>query len=254
MSGSPQSDDKVVNPENIPNLLEYADQLKTEGNEHFKAGKWGEALASYQVALGSLPKRKEKEKAVKRDSAPEILDDDELEAGKSQDKVAGKQPETNPSTEEEEPMFAEDPDPFAKTRATLNANIAACYMKLGEDKEVVAACTQSLLDDPEYVKALQRRATSNERINTWNSLASAQEDYQKLVELLPEASKERRDAERKMSALKPRVEEAQKRETAEMLDKLKGIGNNILGKFGLSTDNFQFVPNGQGGYSMNFQR
>ena len=28
---------------------------------------------------------------------------------------------------------------------------------------------------------------------------------------------------------------------------LPGTGN-----FGLSTDNFQFVPNGQGGYSMNF--
>lgn len=25
-----------------------------------------------------------------------------------------------------------------------------------------------------------------------------------------------------------------------------------LGKFGLSTDNFKFEPNGQGGYSMNF--
>ena len=67
---------------------------------------------------------------------------------------------------------------------------------------------------------------------------------------------------------------AQEKETAEMMDKLKGLGNTILGtslpreinstiqdtviyflgKFGLSTDNFKFEPNGQGGYSMNFAR
>lgn len=57
-----------------------------------------------------------------------------------------------------------------------------------------------------------------------------------------------------------------------MLGKLKGLGNSILGErdgswplfhtkfwtfvgnFGLSTDNFQFTPNGRGGYSMNFVR
>ena len=58
------------------------------------------------------------------------------------------------------------------------------------------------------------------------------------------------------------------------MEKLKGLGNSILGNsilnlrtlsstyptstspgnFGLSTDNFKFVPNGEGGYSMNFVR
>ena len=61
----------------------------------------------------------------------------------------------------------------------------------GEHKEVVSACTEgqssssvvldliytraALADDPEYVKALQRRASSNEELNTWTSLSSAQE-------------------------------------------------------------------------------
>jgi len=57
----------------------------------------------------------------------------------------------------------------------------------------------------------------------------------------------------------------------EMVDKLKGLGNSVLGerntpkvgngaeevnagRFGLSTDNFKFEPNGQGGYSLNFAR
>lgn len=33
----------------------------------------------------------------------------------------------------------------------------------------------ALRDDPDYVKALQRRAASNEVLDTWASLASAQE-------------------------------------------------------------------------------
>jgi len=63
-----------------------------------------------------------------------------------------------------------------------------------------------------------------------------------------------RETERSLGLLKPRAEAAQKKETAEMVDKLKGLGNSILGNFGLSTDNFKFEPNGQGGYSVNFSR
>lgn len=146
----------------------------------------------------------------------------------------------------------------------------------------------ALLDDPKYVKALQRRAASNEILNTWSSLSSAEEgysfccrgslnpnytgraDYNTLLKLLPPGS-ETKDIQNKLQKLKPRLETAQKRETTEMLDKLKTLGNSILGKsnrsvsvalrlttesgnFGLSTDNFKFEPNGQGGYSMNFSR
>jgi len=142
----------------------------------------------------------------------------------------------------------------SKARAVLNANIGACLVKLGEHKDAVRACTEALYDDPQYVKALQRRAASNEKIDTWSSLSSAQEDYTALLELLPPSSPQIADVRRSLQLLKPRVEAAQKKETAEMMDKLKGLGNSILGNFGLSTDNFKFEPNGQGGYSMNFVR
>ncbi len=33
----------------------------------------------------------------------------------------------------------------------------------------------ALKDDSKYIKALQRRATANEQINSWSSLSSAQE-------------------------------------------------------------------------------
>jgi len=38
--------------------------------------------------------------------------------------------------------------------------------------------SKALLDDPKYIKALQRRAASNEQINSWSSLTSAQEGLQ----------------------------------------------------------------------------
>jgi hypothetical protein len=95
-------------------------------------------------------------------------------------------------------------------------------------------------------------------------------DYTTLLKILPPSTPQTKEIERSQHLLKPRLEAAQKAETAEMLGKLKGIGNSILGisletdfgiaittragNFGLSTDNFKFEPNGQGGYSMNFTR
>ena len=96
------------------------------------------------------------------------------------------------------------------------------------------------------MKALQRRAASNDAINSWTSLSAAVEgistvhcrysffdcpliDYTTLLKLLPPSSPLFRETERSLQLLKPRTEAAQKRETAEMLDKLKGLGNSLLG-------------------------
>lgn len=216
-------------------LLQDAQERKAEGNDYFRANKWNEALVAYRTGLNRLPKLKSK---------PEDLANPKGQSLESIDRPT----EVENSKSDEDSEINQE---LTKARAVLNANIAACHLKLGEHKQAIEACTQALLDDPDYVKALQRRATCNETLNTWSSLASAQEDYTSLLRLSSVQS-QTREIEGKLRSLKPRIEAAQKAETAEMLGKLKGLGNSILGNFGLSTDNFKFEPNGQGGYSMNF--
>jgi hypothetical protein len=108
------------------------------------------------------------------------------------------------------------------------------------------SANSALQDDPSYTKALQRRAQCNEKIGSWSALSSAKEgmqparfqisrsfnsvDYTTLITLLPPSSNQVVEAKRSLRLLEPRVEEAQKRETGEMVDKLKGLGNSILGK------------------------
>eukprot|EP01133_Synstelium_polycarpum_P014527 gene14527-17155_t len=53
----------------------------------------------------------------------------------------------------------------------------------------------------------------------------------------------------------PIVKAKEDKEREEMMGKLKDLGNTILGKFGLSTNNFQFVKDqNSGGYSVNFKQ
>ncbi|KZP32373.1 hypothetical protein FIBSPDRAFT_907413 [Athelia psychrophila] len=253
---SPTNDDNgkvetsTLDPDQVKESLRDADEIKQEGNTHFRSKQWTEALVSYRSALARVPPRKEDpapstEKGKDRQASPPPGDE---QAGPSEPTVG-----EVASPPAQVPMTALELD-CAKARSVINANIAACHVKLGEHAESVAACTKSLLDDPTYVKALQRRAASNTKINSWSSLSGGQEDYTSLLALLPPDSAQHADAKRELALLKPRVEGAQKEETAEMLGKLKGLGNSLLGNFGLSTDNFKFEPNGQGGYSMNFSK
>lgn len=114
----------------MQNLLDEANELKLEGNEHFRKQSWDEALAVYRSALGRLPRRKIRAQAqtTQRDPA---------------DKGKGKARDTGDSDEEDGQNSSSDtlvdplePEPselereIAKARAVLNSNIGACYVKL----------------------------------------------------------------------------------------------------------------------------
>ncbi|KAJ3870103.1 TPR-like protein [Lentinula novae-zelandiae] len=216
----------------VEELLRYAEELKGEGNDHFRARRWEEALAAYRSALGRLPKHKPIPKSERNIDIDEFTPDSNSSGQSSNENPARNEVDETPLTEEEMQV--------AKARSVLNANIGACYVKLVmildwnmhlfPQHKILA-----LLDDPHYVKALQRRAASNEQLNTWSSLSSAREDYNTLLSILPKSSNDSKEVQRVLRLLQPRLEVAQNQETAEMLDKLKGLGNNILGRHSRST-------------------
>lgn len=65
-------------------------------------------------------------------------------------------------------------------------------------------------------------------------------DYETVLKLLPSDSPQVGPIRHTLESLKPRVEQAQKKETGEMLDKLKGIGNSILGASGELSAEFKW--------------
>ncbi|KAG8900003.1 hypothetical protein FRC01_010296 [Tulasnella sp. 417] len=240
----------------IRDLLKRGDQLKSQGNDCFRKSDWDGAIRLYTQALKTVPLRPQgpsKGRSRPAGLTDEDFDGDDQDQNGTNDKAKGKE-----KAEAEEPQVPKELTPLEKEAATarsvLNGNLAACYVKQGKHDEAVRLCTEALADDPNYVKAIHRRATANEALGTWTSLSDAEKDYKRLLELLPPSDPLRTSCTRSLRSLPERIEVQKKKETDEMMGKLKDLGNSVLGKFGLSTDNFQFTPNGQGGYSMNFVR
>ncbi|KDN52239.1 TPR-like protein, partial [Tilletiaria anomala UBC 951] len=218
--------------------------LKAEANEAFAKGQWDRAVCLYDDAIALLPARHRMDDEGSDDSG------DEMQA---QDKGKGK------ATVEEEgelktPAVLAEEQEVSKLRATLYCNMAACHLKLEQYKVAVAACGEALLDAPGYVKALHRRATANEHIGNWSGVSSALDDLKVLLTLKDTPASLRPSIRNKIAQLEPMAKQLGEKEKDEMVQKLKGIGDSILGHFGLSTKNFKFKQQAGGGYSMDFIR
>ena len=133
------------------------------------------------------------------------------------------------------------------SRAVFYSNRAACYMSMTEYERAIKDCTAALEFEPKYVKTLLRRCKAYEASDR---LEDAVSDIDKVVEIDRGNRKFLLEQHRLQSKLKKKQEDMKK----EMMDKLKGLGNTILGKFGMSLDNFKFNQKEDGSYSVNFQQ
>ncbi|XP_057472830.1 uncharacterized protein LOC130761087 [Actinidia eriantha] len=129
-----------------------------------------------------------------------------------------------------------------------HANRALCFLKLGKYEDTIKYCTKALELNPNYVKALLRRGEAHEKLEHFEEAIA---DLKKVVELDPSDVQARRT----IQCLEPLAAEKREKMKQEMIDKLKDMGNSILGRFGMSVDNFKAVqdPN-TGSYSVSFQK
>lgn len=140
----------------------------------------------------------------------------------------------------------EVPIPDDATASTYYSNRAAAYIMLKKYENAVEDCSKSLRLKPDNPKILNRRARAYESMD---KVQEAYEDMKAYVALVPNDPEAFHSLKRLEAESNKRLEQQKE----EMMGKLKDLGNGILGKFGLSLDNFKATqdPN-TGGYSINF--
>ena len=149
--------------------------------------------------------------------------------------------------------FCPKTDEYAKERAIYYCNRAACALALNPPRyeDAIYDCDRALELKPDYAKALARRSLSLESTTALDEALSDQQALLKVVEGPSMVQKVNGDIIRLQSLITERDEKLKN----EMLDKLKGLGNSLLGNFGLSLDNFKAVKDEKtGSYSISFQR
>ncbi|KAK4604881.1 hypothetical protein RGQ29_013085 [Quercus rubra] len=145
-------------------------------------------------------------------------------------------------------QVAPDMPSSSELRSICHANRAICYTKLGKYDETIKECTKSLELNPTYMKSLVRRGEAHEKLEHFEEAIA---DMKKILELDPSNDQARKTIRR----LEPLAAEKREKMKEEMISKLKDMGNSLLGRFGMSVDNFKAVkdPN-TGSYSVSFQR
>ncbi|XP_047048977.1 tetratricopeptide repeat protein 1-like [Lolium rigidum] len=128
------------------------------------------------------------------------------------------------------------------------SNRAVCFLKLGKYDETIKECTKALDLNPSYLKALLRRGEAHEKLEHYDEAIA---DMKRVIEVDPANEQ----AKRSLFRLEPLAAEKREKMKEEMMAKLKDLGNSVLGRFGMSVDNFKAVkdPN-TGSYSMSFQK
>lgn len=131
-------------------------------------------------------------------------------------------------------------------RSIYYANRAACHVRLQAFQEAIRDCSSALELQPDYIKALIRRGCAHESIEQWEQ---SEADAKRALEL----DEGNVVATKLLERVGPKAEARREELKEEMINKLKDLGNTVLGKFGMSLDNFKAEKDPKtGGYSIKF--
>ncbi|KAL2004005.1 hypothetical protein VTN02DRAFT_1068 [Thermoascus thermophilus] len=239
-------------------LLNESHTQKAEANKLFAAACYDQAISTYDRALASCPNYLDYEIAVLRSNIAACHL--KLEDWKAAVDAATKSIECLDRCLPE--AARKDGDKTGKNAQGAESASGAVVELSGEDEESQQEELERLkqhderMDDIKRIraKALMRRARARSELAGWANLQGAEEDYKELITMDNLPPSDKKIVQKALRELPGRINQAREKEMAEMMGKLKDLGNGILRPFGLSTDNFKFVkdPN-TGGYSMSFE-
>ena len=228
----------TTNAPDVYDPLSQSESLKTKGNECFKQNSYLDAIDYYTDAIEACPgisgeellelkaqhEEQEREKAnqrYKRDSDRRL----------KRDKVNDNQEE-----EEEEDLAPKEFIPpqheYGANLAVYYSNKAACLIHLERYDEAISSCSIAILVQPTYVKAYVRRMACHEQTS---QSEKALKDAKKALELSPN----NKEIKKHVNRLQKQEDERMEQLKVETMDKLKDLGNSILGNFGMSLNNFK---------------
>jgi tetratricopeptide (TPR) repeat protein len=230
-------------------LLEESTTEKAAANKTFTSGDYSSAIQGYEKALGACPSYLEYDIAVLRSNIAAC-----------HIKLSEWKAAVDSATQALEALDRVDP-PIGDSGKVDGQEAKSEIEEVDNATEVrldaLSRTGRSIQDVHKMrTKALLRRAKARREVGGWASLQGSLEDYQALSKP-PHAlsSLDQRTVQAALRELPAKLDAAKNAEMAEMMGKLKQLGNGILKPFGLSTDNFQFTKDEKtGGYSMNFNQ
>ncbi|KAF9696023.1 hypothetical protein EKO04_006100 [Ascochyta lentis] len=241
---------EIFPPDEEKQLLNESNTEKTSANKIFTSGDYTTAIQGYEKALAVCPTYLEYDVAILRSniSACHIKLEEWKQAVESATKAL-------------DALDRIDPPPQKEAAENGRGDVVGGVSEIDDSTEVLLDAltrTGHGINDVHKLrtKALLRRAKARHEVGGWASLQGSLEDYQALSKPPHQLSSlDQKAVQAAMRTLPTELNTAKDTEMADMMGKLKQLGNGILKPFGLSTDNFQFQQDPKsGGYSMNFNQ
>ncbi|KIW18654.1 hypothetical protein PV08_02943 [Exophiala spinifera] len=260
----------------LPSYLDY-EMAVLQSNIaacHLKLEQWKEAVESCDKGLDGLerelPTKSSKPKSKSKSTRPETKNENKKESKDTDTDGRRGTSKSNNGTKRSGRLNSDTESSGSDSEAESSSpgldprDEDAAVVEIPSDADESSALAALSLSDERKAdihrirtKLLLRRGRARVSMEpeTWTNLSAALEDYKTLqspryLSTLPPP--DQRTVHQALVTLPPKVSRAKEKEVADMMGKLKDLGNGILKPFGLSTDNFKVTQGEGGGYSLSF--